>query len=842
MPREIKTTLAVDGEAAFRRAINEANNSLRNMGSQLTLATAQFKKDGDAMKLVETRSKALKGEIGQQNEIVKALEKAVSDSAKAFGENSEKTEKWQAELNRAKAKLTNLQSELTLNEAGLDRNGKAFDESSQKAADYQATLTTIGKNVSFETVTNGLGKITDGFENAFKKVVNFGKKIRDTMVDAGTWADELITDATKYGMDVETLQRWRNAADFIDTDVEAIIQARDKLAQKMKSGWTEGSGNDKIDLWEMLGVDITEAGKYKDSMDVLWDLGETLKSMVAEEGNDVRADALAMQVFGRSYKELMPLFAAGREEWEKTVAEQRVVSEAHVKALGEMDDANQELNHSWETLQHSVLAELAPVLTDATSALADLLNQFNDWVETDEGKEAMSDLSTSLRELFSGITDVKFSDAIDAAKTGLNALRSGLAWLRDNKDGVYTGLKVIAGGFGLLKVSETVLKFLQLKNGIQGLNLFGKGNGNGTSTGTGTGNGSSPIVPTGGSLFGRIGTTVGQHFGAVNMAGNLLGMGLMGGMAVGDLTRFGQTLRTGGTIAEAFEESGKVIQQNAETFVDDWKNNPIFKFFETGFNTTGANAMSLWNSLFGSSGTPETPEDREARQGAAMERLEALFGEHGAGWTQAPGFEDAIREAWAAFEGQEEKLDRLIDEMESRGVVENVELDPQYTREQQLDAAQDWWDAWRNAANGQDSWKEEDNAWHWMQEVFGEDFGTVMDSLLHRLDEYGEAQMFLKDLPAEWLGGSDILTNAIREAMFNSGAGPVSGTWAQLTGGEQLTGSDLREFRGLPGQMQDRVQLGVQRGISGLRVTIDGYAAGRILAPYVAEALASGAQ
>ena len=180
--------------------------------------------------------------------------------------------------------------------------------------------------------------------------------------------------------------------------------------------------------------------------------------------------------------------------------------------------------------------------------------------------------------------------------------------------------------------------------------------------------------------------------------------------------------------------------------------------------------------------------------------------------------------------------------MESRGVVENVELDPQYTREQQVEAAQDWWDAWRNASNGTDSWKEEDNAWHWMQEVFGEDFGTVMDSLLHRLDEYGEAQMFLKDLPAEWLGGSDILTNAIREAMFNSGAGPVSSKWAQLTGGEQLTGSDLREFRGLPGQMQDRVQLGVQRGISGLRVTIDGYAAGRILAPYVAAELANGAQ
>ena len=91
MPREIKTTLAVDGEAAFKRAINDANTSIRNMGTQLTLATAQFKKDGDAMKLMESRSKTLKAEIEQQNEIVKALEKAagtlVGDMVKDINEH-----------------------------------------------------------------------------------------------------------------------------------------------------------------------------------------------------------------------------------------------------------------------------------------------------------------------------------------------------------------------------------------------------------------------------------------------------------------------------------------------------------------------------------------------------------------------------------------------------------------------------------------------------------------------------------------------------------------------------------------------------------------------------------
>ena len=80
------------------------------------------------------------------------------------------------------------------------------------------------------------------------------------------------------------------------------------------------------------------------------------------------------------------------------------------------------------------------------------------------------------------------------------------------------------------------------------------------------------------------------------------------------------------------------------------------------------------------------------------------------------------------------------------------------------------------------------------------------------------------------------INDALAQMMFESGAGPVSGRWAALMGG------DLKEFNRLPGQMQDKVQIGVQRGISGLRVTIDGQVAGRILAPYVSQEIARGAQ
>lgn len=488
MPREIKTTLAVDGEQAFKRAINEANTSMKNLGTQLSLASAEFRKDGDAMKLMETRSKALNGQISQQEEIVKALEKAVSDSTKAYGENSDKTEKWEAELNRAKAKLVNLQSELALNEQGLDRSGKAFDDSSQHAADYQATLQTIGKNVSFETVSRGIDGITGKFENAVKQVWNFAKGLKDAMVDSGKWADDLVTDATKYKMDPEELQRWQYASKFVDTEVETIFNARNRLTSRMSKGWKDGD----LDMWKVLGIDLTDAetGTARDKMDVLWEVGETLMhvSDMQERGStNLDAEALSMEVFGKSWRDLLPLFTAGREEFEKYMAEAPVVANENVQALSKSNDAVDKLESSWEVLKLDFFASIAPTMEEVTNALSGMLNEFNKWIETEEGKQAMSDLSAAIKELFSGVSDIKFKDIIDTVKTAINGIKDALVWLSENKDGVYDALKMIGAGFALLKVSQLAIDIGKVVNGSKDLLGIGKGGGTGGTPGGGSG-------------------------------------------------------------------------------------------------------------------------------------------------------------------------------------------------------------------------------------------------------------------------------------------------------------------------------------------------------------------
>lgn len=840
MPREIKTTIAVDGEAAFKRAINEANTSMRNLGTQLTLAQAQFKKDGDAMKLMETRSKALKSEIDQQEKIVTALEKAVKDSADAFGENSDKTEKWEAELNRAKAKLVNLQSELTLNDAGLDRNGQSFDSSSQKAADYQATLQTIGKNVSFQSVTEGISGITSKIESAIKKVFSFAKAIRETFADAGEWADTLMTDATKYGMDVETLQRWQNAADFIDTDVSTIITARDKLGKKMKSGWKDGD----IDMWEMLGIDLhdAESGAWRDKMDVMWELGETLMNMATIDGDDVRADTYAMEVFGKSWRELLPLFTAGREEWEKTVAEQQVVSEDRVKALGELDDANQALENSWDVTKYSFLAELAPTVTEVTEAVTEMLKAFNEWMDTDEGKKAMEDLSAAIKDLFAGLKDVSFKDAIDKVGTAINGIKDALIWLDEHKNDVYNALKVIAAGFGLLKVVELAANIGRIVSGLQGLGLVGsgKGTGNGTpttapTTGTDTTGTDTTTTTTGG-----IGSALLGGKNALN--GKLLDLSSLAN--VFNLTNFG-------FVRDWFlhyTETGRSINPeygNSFSFENLWNgfwrsvNNQIE---ENGKAQEAYESGETWSIL-----DPASKEryDKKQAQNAFEEAAREYHAEHTEPtltaeeweamsrserdlymklhpmptqeemnqeylsgttyWNAAPGSETATSAEDRAEQTAYEVLKGVGDEL----------------NDAQRTAAEAWWDAFREDPLSDAS----DEKWDALEETFAGN-----DELLERFSDAVD-NWFTDYEDQSYMNQEDLLSDAVAEMRVNTESGRSIA--------DKIASADFKRFNSLPAEIQTAAQKGTASGVSGIQVRLDGYTVGRLVAPYVSSYIAS---
>lgn len=141
--RTITTRLELDGDAQFKEAMSSVNSALRTLKSEIALSEAQFKGQVNTVEALTAKNKLLTEVIDQQKEKVKALEQAVKDSIETYGENSKTTDKYQTQLNRAKAELIELDRELV-------NNGKYLKEARDSAGGtaMPQTLTAMEKAVA----------------------------------------------------------------------------------------------------------------------------------------------------------------------------------------------------------------------------------------------------------------------------------------------------------------------------------------------------------------------------------------------------------------------------------------------------------------------------------------------------------------------------------------------------------------------------------------------------------------------------------------------------------------------------------------------------------------------
>lgn len=505
--RDMKTRFTLEGEQQFKTAMKEAANSVKVLNSQEKLAKAQFKQTGDAQKLQAAQTDILKKKIAEQQKAVKAAEDAMKQLAKnGVSENSKQMQDWQVKLNNAKTALTGMETELQNLENGTEQAAGA-------TGDLNKELGQIDKKLSIDAVIKGIDRITGALTSAVSKVKELGTGLYDAMRDAGGWADDLATQALVYSLTPQELQQMQYAANLIDTNVETIITARSKLGRSMKSDSKETKK-----YFKDLGVQVMAAGVYRDWADVLWDVGDALMAM--PEGKWAEREAAAQALLGKSWNELLPMFTAGRKEYERVMNEAPTVSDEDIGKLTEMDDAFNKLTAQMDVTKRTILAQLAPAFTELANTVGEVMKKVNEYLQSEEGKKKLEELSNAVKALFEGLGEIDFGALLDAAKDALDKLNSSLAWIKDNKDLIVNAIKGIAAAFGLMKVSQGVLTALQLMNGLKGLHIGG-GGGNGSGGGSGTTGGNA--TGGGGALTGLI-TTIKTGFkNAVTAAAPIVG-------------------------------------------------------------------------------------------------------------------------------------------------------------------------------------------------------------------------------------------------------------------------------------------------------------------------------
>lgn len=468
----VNIKMGISGVAQFKKGIKDSQSAVKSLEAALKLNEAAMKDNANQEQYLQNKTELLTKQLEAQKSVVSQTEQALRQmEANGVSKTSAAFQNLQAQLYKAQTDFINIQNELD----GVGESGEAAEEG---VSTMNAQLRKVGEGVSWQNVAEGIGKITDGLEKAAKKAIDLGKKLLEATLAGGSWADDLSTTAKVYGMTPEELQRMQKTSRIIDTSVEAIVAARKKMNKGLGSGDKGVMG-----AFAEFGLD---PGKMATTEDKFWAIGDAIYHMKDAEEQEV----YAQRVFGRGWSELNPLFEAGRQEYEEMNATWNVVSDENVQKLADMDDAYQKLQSEWETFKLTILSTMADALTPLMETLTGLMEKFNEYLASPEGKDMMEKLGEAVSSLFENLTNFDPDKALEGVITVLDKFKEGLEWIKKNKDKIYSALKVIAGGFGLLKLTELAANIGRITSGLGGLGLMGKGAGAAGAAGAAAGGGS----------------------------------------------------------------------------------------------------------------------------------------------------------------------------------------------------------------------------------------------------------------------------------------------------------------------------------------------------------------
>ena len=395
-------TIKIEGDTSgLAKDLQSVNKDISQTQKALKDVEKALQLDPTNVELLAQKEELLNKQIEQTNTKLELEQQAAEKAKEALEIGSISQEEYatlQAEVVRTGAALEELEGAASGSADGLEDAGDAAEDAGDSAEDSAASFEEWGQviKVAAEAAAAAIGAVTAAVGAAAGALVN-------TTLEAGNLADEINTMSTITGLSTDTLQEWNYASELLDVSTSTVAGAITKLTKSMgsaadaESAWldhqweldqqleageiTIDEYNDQLGsigtAYSQLGIDVLDAnGNMRDSEDVFWDVIEAL----GEIDNETERDSVAMDLLGRSAKDLNPLIEAGREGFEDLADEAHeagyVMSGDTLDAFNELDDNMRRLDNGVTAAKNAIGTVLLPVLTDLSSDGVALLSDF----------------------------------------------------------------------------------------------------------------------------------------------------------------------------------------------------------------------------------------------------------------------------------------------------------------------------------------------------------------------------------------------------------------------------------------------------------------------------------
>lgn len=356
-------TIEIDGNTTgLSKALEGVNKSIGSVNSELRQVNSLLKMDPGNTELLAQKQALLSKAVAETSEKLSKLKEAKRQADEQLGNGEITPDQYRAlerEVVKAEQSLNKFQDELK------------DTESTAKKIDFKAVgagIADFGEKAGQAAV--GVAKVAGAMTAALGAAVGFvAKGMFDAAVSAGEFADELLASASKANISAESLQQWRYAAEFIDTDAEVMTSSLSKMTR------TLGSNEE---AFRNLGIATRDsAGNLKSQEEIFYESIDALNGIE----NATERDIAAQQLFGKSAAELNPLIKAGGDELrrlsEEAIASGAVISGPVLEQFAQFDDTMQGLKLQFGALTKNLVAGFMPAIQGIVEPVKESIGQIN---------------------------------------------------------------------------------------------------------------------------------------------------------------------------------------------------------------------------------------------------------------------------------------------------------------------------------------------------------------------------------------------------------------------------------------------------------------------------------
>ena len=385
MAVSIGPKLGIDGEAEYRKQINQIIQQAKTLKSEMDAVASSFTKETTAEEKNRATKAVLTKQIEAQEQKTKLLAHMVEEAAKATGENSTETLKWKDQLNKATAELGKMNRQMEDLDDSLDDTGDGFDDN-QKAAkkfgdeldDAKITAADFGDILRANI-------LSDVIVSGFQKLADYAKDFASGTIEAAANANAL---ASQMEQTFGALKGEADAAIVRVAKNSGILETRLQGAAAQIYAFARSSGGDAKESLQLMETALQAAADsaayYDKSLD---DTVETMQSFL--KGNfandaalglsatETTRNAAATKLFRKEYNKL--------NEIQKQKVLLSMVTDAQ-KLSGAMGQAAREAD-GWENVQGNLNETVKqfqaqvgkPVLKNLIPIVQTITEKFSAW-------------------------------------------------------------------------------------------------------------------------------------------------------------------------------------------------------------------------------------------------------------------------------------------------------------------------------------------------------------------------------------------------------------------------------------------------------------------------------